>query len=87
MSTNWLHDCATTLERAAEIVARACRRWDVPVREVKAAEMMAGERGICTHAEVTRGVGRGKTNHVDPGGPDGSRWPMAEFLALVRAKT
>jgi len=87
MSTNWLHDCATTLERAAEIVARACRRWDVPIREVKAAEMMAGERGICTHAEVTRGVGKGKTNHVDPGGPDGSRWPMAEFLELVRAKT
>ena len=87
MSTNWLHGCATTLDRAAEIVARACRRWDVPIREVKAAEMMAGERGICTHAEVTRGVGRGKTNHVDPGGPDGSRWPMAEFLALVRAKT
>ena len=86
MKTNWLEKCGSTLERAAEIVARACRRWDVPVREVKAAEMMRGERGICTHAEVTKGVGTGRTTHVDPGGPNGENWPMDEFLALVRNK-
>jgi len=68
------------LARSAMLTAQICRRWTIPVEFVSAAGLLAGRRGITTHAEVTQGPGQGQTTHMDPG----PHFPMARYLELVR---
>ena len=76
----WLDEYGVAmLELAANLVAVICIRWDIPVRFIDAAGLLAGERGITTHAEVTRGPGKGRTNHYDPG----PHFPMERFLDMI----
>lgn len=67
------------LDRVARLVAGICRRWSIPVRRVNHQGLMRDLRGITGHVDVSRGPGRGRTNHTDPG--DG--FPWADFVAAV----
>lgn len=67
------------LKLTAKLVRELCDDWGIPPRKVVAADMLRGEPGICGHYDVTMGVGKGKTDHVDPG----KDFPWEEFLAMV----
>jgi lysozyme family protein len=68
------------LKRASTLVAQVCERLDVPPIFVDAAGLIRGERGVTTHAEVSKAFKR--STHTDPG----KHFPMATFLAAVRSK-
>lgn len=68
------------LKRSALYAAAACKRWDIPVRFVDAEGLMRGERGITTHYQVTKGPGKGRTTHVDPG----KGFPMSTYLDMIK---
>jgi peptidoglycan hydrolase-like protein with peptidoglycan-binding domain/N-acetyl-anhydromuramyl-L-alanine amidase AmpD len=67
------------LARSALLTARICKRWNVPIQFVDATALVRGERGITTHWEVTKGPGKGRTTHTDPG----KHFPMARYIELV----
>ncbi len=69
------------LQTAAGVVADWCRKYDIPVRFIEAAELLRGEKGIVTHAEVSEAFQGGK-GHFDPG----PGFPMYTFLDMVRAR-
>lgn len=66
------------VERAAGLAAEVCERHGIPIRRLRAAELVAGRRGITGHADVSAAFR--KSDHWDPG-PD---FPWARFLRLVR---
>ena len=70
---------AAMLDRVARLVADICRRWSVPPRHVEARWMVQGMRGIVGHVDVSRGPGKGRTNHTDPG----SGFPWDSFVDAV----
>jgi len=65
------------LRRSATLAADICRRHDLPVTFVTAADLLAGKRGITTHVEVSRAWRQ--SDHTDPG----PNFPMAHYLDLV----
>src|SRR5262249_1439790 len=67
------------LRRSARLVASICRRHALPIAFVDAEGLVRGDRGITTHAEVSKAFKR--SNHTDPG----PNWPMAAYLDSVRA--
>ncbi len=67
------------LRRAATLVADVVRRRSIPVRWLRASDLVAGRRGITGHVEVSRAFG--KSDHWDPG----PGFPIEEFLGQVRA--
>lgn len=67
------------LQRSAELVAQLCEQYNIPVRFVNATALKRGQRGITTHAEVSKAFKR--SNHTDPG----PSFPMTGYIALVRA--
>lgn len=70
---------AAELALSAALVATVCKRHGIPVAFVDAAGLLRHERGITTHAEVTKAFhGSG---HTDPG----AGFPMDAYLAMVRA--
>ncbi len=81
--TDWLGDGRPVIERSARLVAAVCRRWGIPLERVDAAGLLAGRRGITTHASVTEAFKR--STHQDPGLAGDKLWPWDEYLALVRA--
>lgn len=89
MKTDWLRagddDRAglAVLQCTARLVAELCRYFELPVARVDSAGLLAGARGITTHAAATAAWHR--STHVDPGGATDQRWPWVEFLAAVRA--
>lgn len=70
------------LARSAKLAAAACKRWNIPVRFVDAEGLLRGERGITTHYQVTKGPGKGRTTHVDPG----RYFPMSMYLDMINAE-
>ena len=86
--TDWLADGkhddagAPVMRRAATLVRGICDRWDIPVRRLNVKDLLAGKRGITTHAAVTEAFK--KSTHIDPGCAGDQRWPWDEFLRLVR---
>lgn len=69
------------LERSAELVADICRRNNIPVRRLTAADLNQGNRqGICGHVDVTNGLSGGK-GHTDPG----PSFPWDAYIARVQA--
>lgn len=70
---------AAQLELAAELVAELCDRYQIPPVFVDAAGLVRAERGITTHAQVSRAWR--KTDHVDPG----ASFPIAAFCDRVRS--
>lgn len=90
-AAGWESDAAAAmLERSAGLVAQVCRRYDLPRDFVDAEGLLRGERGITTHAEVSRagrlaaarGIvsGFSKSTHWDPG----PAFPIERYLELVR---
>lgn len=65
------------LEVSAAHVARWAEEYGIPTRFVDAAGLARGDRGITTHAEVTR-AGMGG-DHVDPG----PNFPIEDFIKRV----
>jgi N-acetyl-anhydromuramyl-L-alanine amidase AmpD len=77
----WLDEYGIAmLERAAALVARKCQAYGIPIELVDAEGIVAGRRGITTHAEVTKAM-RTIGGHQDPG----PGFPMDRFLEMVRA--
>jgi N-acetyl-anhydromuramyl-L-alanine amidase AmpD len=70
------------LQLAAKLVADIAARWDVPVAFVDGPGLLAGRRGITTHAAISASIGLGSTDHYDPG----PSFPMALFLSYVQAE-
>lgn len=66
------------LERAAELTAGLCRRHEIPVAWLHAADLKAGKRGLTTHAAVSAAFKR--STHTDPG----AAFPFERLLGLVR---
>jgi hypothetical protein len=66
------------LQRSAALTADLCTRHSLPVAFVPAADLLAGRRGITTHAEVSKAWRL--SDHTDPG----PNFPMAHYLNLVR---
>lgn len=68
-----------TLARTARLVADLCERHNIPAVYVDEAGLLAGARGITTHAAVSKAWR--KSTHTDPG----RGFPMDHFLELVVA--
>lgn len=68
------------LRLAARLVAEIAKRWNIPIRFIDGNGLEQGMRGISTHAEVSKSIGKGRTDHFDPG----PAFPMTEFLTMVR---
>lgn len=77
-------DAASTaiVRRAARQAARDCRRWNIPVVRLTPAQVRAGAKGFCGHADITAAYPEDKGSHWDPG----PHFPWAKFLDLVRAE-
>jgi hypothetical protein len=62
----WLDPASdATITRAARQMARDCIKYGLPIRKLTPAQMNAGWKGICGHADVTLAYGLG--DHMDPG--------------------
>jgi N-acetyl-anhydromuramyl-L-alanine amidase AmpD len=70
---------AAMLDRAAELVAGICQRWEIPAVLVGAVTLKRRFRGITTHASVS--LAFRKSTHTDPG----PNFPMSRFVAQVAA--
>lgn len=68
------------LDRSATLVADLCRKYEIPVTWLDAADLRAGKRGITTHRAVSDAFKRG--SRWDPG----VGFPVERYLALVRAR-
>ena len=66
------------VERAARLTADVCARYGIPLRRLRAADLVAGKRGVTGHADVSAAFH--KSDHWDPG-PD---FPWTRFLRLAR---
>jgi N-acetyl-anhydromuramyl-L-alanine amidase AmpD len=66
------------LRQAARLTADVCARYGIPLRRLRAADLVAGRRGVTGHADVSAAFR--KSDHWDPG-PD---FPWAMFLRLAR---
>ena len=66
------------LNRTARLVARNSLAYDIPMRFVGVKGLLAGKRGITTHACMSKAFK--KSTHWDPG-----FWPKRTFVLLVRA--
>lgn len=63
---------------SAGLVARICKRYNLPVKFVDAVGLLKHEQGITTHAEVNKAFK--KSTHTDPG----VNFPLAWYLAMVQ---
>lgn len=78
---DWSSDgCRKMLERSAQLAARLCRRWAIPVVKLSSEDLkQVGVGGFCGHIDVTNAFNNGK-GHTDPGG----NFPWALYLARVK---
>ena len=81
MKSKWLEEESATLHRSARLVAALCHQYDIPPEFLNEAALKEGKKGITTHYRVTKAFG--KSDHVDPGGPDDRNWPLKEYLEMV----
>jgi N-acetyl-anhydromuramyl-L-alanine amidase AmpD len=66
------------LDLSAQLVAEKCEEHHIPVVWLRAADLLAGRRGITGHAQVSDAFKR--SDHHDPG----SSFPIEQYLALVK---
>jgi hypothetical protein len=80
-SARW-HDAnhEAMLRRAAGLVRARAKHWGIPLVKLSAADLRAGKRGICGHADVT--AAWHLTDHTDPG----TGFPWAHFMDLVKGQ-
>lgn len=76
----WLDAASNaTITNAARQIARDCRRYSLPVRWLTPAEVRAGLKGICGHADITLAFPADRGTHMDPG----AAFPRDVLLARV----
>ncbi|MFC9786424.1 N-acetylmuramoyl-L-alanine amidase [Rhodococcus sp. NPDC127528] len=68
------------LDRLADMLAFYCRKYQIPAVWLTAADVRAGKRGICGHAEISEAWR--EVNHTDPG----PNFPKDVLIAKVAAK-
>lgn len=79
--TDWsAPDAQAMLRLSADVAAKACNRWNIPVVHLTAAHLKAGERGFVGHLDATEAF-ETPGGHRDPG----QRWPWDAYLQMVRA--
>ncbi len=66
------------VERAARLTADVCGRYGIPIRRLRASDLVAGRRGVTGHADVSAAFRR--SDHWDPG-PD---FPWVRLLGSAR---
>lgn len=71
---------ASMLLRSAQLAARLCTDYDIPIERLHPEDLRAKKRGICGHVDVTRAFDKG-IGHWDPG----PSWPWEDYLELIRA--
>lgn len=68
------------LQLSAELTADLCKRFSIPATFLDAAALQRGERGITTHAEVSKAFPKNSSGHWDPG----PNFPMLKYIAQVK---
>lgn len=68
------------LRRAAAQCARDAKKWKIPVRKLTPAEVAAGTKGLCGHADISKAFPADGGDHTDPG----SAFPWSQFITMVR---
>jgi N-acetyl-anhydromuramyl-L-alanine amidase AmpD len=68
------------LNRSAGLVADWCSKYHIPAKKLTVSELLAGEKGIVGHADVTAAYH--KSDHTDPG--VGFPWDI--YMASVAAE-
>jgi N-acetyl-anhydromuramyl-L-alanine amidase AmpD len=77
---DWSDPYSTSmLALSAQLVGGICSRHKIPVVWLQPADLVAGKRGITSHANVSKAFKRG--SHWDPG----DAFPIERYLATVRA--
>jgi N-acetyl-anhydromuramyl-L-alanine amidase AmpD len=66
------------LALSAQLVGGVCSRHKIPVVWLQPSDLVAGKRGITSHANVSKAFKRG--SHWDPG----DAFPIEKYLAAVR---
>jgi N-acetyl-anhydromuramyl-L-alanine amidase AmpD len=66
------------VERAARLTADVCGRYGIPIRRLRASDLVAGKRGVTGHGDVSAAFR--KSDHWDPG----ADFPWSRFLRLAR---
>ncbi|HET7110273.1 MAG TPA: peptidoglycan recognition family protein [Gemmatimonadales bacterium] len=70
---------AAELQISARLSRKLCDAYQIPINFVPAADLLAGKRGITTHAEVSKAWK--KSTHWDPG----PNFPMGQYIDMVRS--
>lgn len=80
----WLDDFGIRmLSLSAQLAARSAKRWGIPLQFVDATALLAGTRGITTHAECTKAWKR--STHTDPGAGFPADWYLARAKVAYAA--
>lgn len=66
-------------DAAAKQMARDCKRWNIPPRDMTVAQLRNHERGINTHNDCR--LAFGGTDHTDPGG----NFPLTHLINKVKS--
>lgn len=66
------------LHLSAAAVAQLCHQFDIPIVKLSVADLLAGKRGICGHADVS--AAWHQSTHTDPG----PSFPWDLYLPWVR---
>jgi len=66
------------LDISAELTARLCKMFGIPIVKLSVTDLKNGKRGICGHVDVSNAWH--KTSHTDPG----SNFPWDVYLDMVR---
>jgi hypothetical protein len=75
----WLQNAPVALEALPGVLRAWSDAYGIPLRHVDAAGLLRGERGVTTHADVTKAYSKGE-GHWDPG----SGFPLEDVLARAR---
>ena len=70
------------LTRSAQLVARLCKEYNIPIERRTADDLKSKMRGICGHVDVTNAFSKG-VGHWDPG----VSYPWQDYLALIKANS
>lgn len=75
---DWLDEYGKAmLDKSAELTAWLCQTLGIPARWLSVADLRNGQRGLCTHADVS--AAWHQTDHQDPG----KAFPKDYYLVLV----
>lgn len=81
METAWgANSALEELKRAAELVARICRRWGIPTEAVDAQGILDGRSGITLHSHVTDATNAARLIRPE------ARTPLQAHLASAHGK-